>query len=400
MGVGILLIAAFYLFPVFMKAGPTTQAGIQLPGQAPGAVSGDVFTLPFQTTVENALNGSRYGGTSATVDVLSCRSSAPPTPGQTVRITETNIALAQSCDLTKSYETITCSTSGSNYCTSAKSYKTGDVVLFHAVTTEKGGSYDNLYITQISNIWRISTSGGGYIWDIPSLKVYDRVDNDYVLFRMYSSTGTGLGCSTADGNTFCTNSTTLGTNANNFTLRTQSADFTIKVSINNIAGERGTCFGCRNYFLRNVAGVPQLTITRSVVVIAFNTNVGESGLLGQGWTKLSSGYPTANKTFYRVLEGLQADNSGSTTEFNIPVNIDLSTIGGETTTTVNIWIADMQIPTDVSQGAGTAAGSTAAAFGFSTRGLTTLEGSRYTTTNGNQLQASFTTTASILKGVA
>jgi len=331
--------------------------------------------------------------------VISGCTQKPSQTGVLVSVDESNQGIASSCNLSSASEAITCATAAPQRCTSGKTYKTGDTLLLHAVTTEKGGAYDGLYLITLTNTMAIPSGGGDEIFDIPALKLYDRVDNDYILFRTYSNTGTALG-GAADGNTFHQNVTTGGTSANNFTLRTQTADFYIKVSINNIAGERATCFGCNNYFLRNVGNTPALVITRSVIVVSFNTNVGESGLIGQGWTKLSGGYPTANKTFYKVLNPLIADNSGSTTEFNVPLNIDLSTISGQTATTINVWIADMQIPADVAQGAGTAAGSTAAAFSFSVRGLTALEGSRYSTTSGNQVAGSFTTVAQVLKGVA
>lgn len=380
---------------------PVTQSSL-LPGVQQSSVSDTTIikTLTFQTLVENKENRSRYGGTAATVDVMSGCTQKPSQSGVLVEVlTQADLNMAASCSLSANKEPITCSTTSPNRCTSAKTYKTGETVLLHASTTERGGAYDNLYLFTFTNVNAIPSGGGDEIFDIPALGVYDRVDNDYVLFRPYSNTGTALG-GTADGNSFRQNVTTAGTSANNFTLRTQSADFTIKVSINNIAGERSTCFGCRSFFLRNVGNTPQLTMLRSVIVVSFNTNVGESGLLGQGWIKLSGGFPTANKTFYKVLEPLIADQSGSTTEHNVVLPVDLTTISGQTATTINIWIADMQIVPDVAQGAGTTAGTSAAAFAFSTRGLTALQGSRYTTTAGNQVADSFTTVAQVLKGVA
>ena len=137
---GIAIVAAVLLG--FLAVGMT---GTDTAGEAASvfnqiaAPSGDApaisVSLPFQATVINPYNASRYGGTSATLNVIGdCPASSAA--GDAVPIDRSNANIAESCNLSRGAEgTITCSTTSPYQCTSSNAYKTGDTIVLHVRTT-------------------------------------------------------------------------------------------------------------------------------------------------------------------------------------------------------------------------------------------------------------------------
>jgi hypothetical protein len=366
-------------------------------GAEQGAIS---VSLPFQATVINPYNASRYGATSATLNVIGDCTATSGAAGELVPIERANSQIAESCDLSRGAEgTITCSTTSPYMCTSSNAYKTGETIVFHVRTTEKGGAYGRLFAITFSNSMVTENSNGARIFDIPPLEVYDRIAPDHIKFAIVAPDGNLIG-DEADGNTFSqkpqtgTRVTADLTGMNNFTATSQQVDAKVRVRStgDSIAG-RSTCWGFAEPELRNIGGTPELRWTVPIAVVSFTGNVDSEDLIADGWTKMSSGSPDANVTFWQELPALCIDSVASNLDMSVPLTIDTSRIAGSTNLHVNLWIADLQDVNDVNQGAGST--SNTARFAFSAVS-TSILGNDYTTSSGSQVADNFVTVGRII----
>ena len=373
------------------------SGGISIPGISPVAEEGVSVSLPFQTTMVNPFNASRYGGTNAKLDVIGSCTAAPATAGVAVPIDESNAYIAESCDLSRAAEgTITCSTSGSNLCTSSGAYRTGETLVLHATTTEKDGAYGRLFAVTFDNSMVTENSNGARIFDIRPLEVFDRIDVDHMKFAIVSDAGQII-TAEADGDTMC--QTTAGCTAhvpdadtnNNYTATTSEFKFELRVrSTGATSAGKSACYGVPEPELINRGGVPELRFTKPVAVISFTASVDDSDLIADGWTKMEAGYPDANVTFWQELPQLCVDSVATNLRMSVPITIDTNRISASTTFYVNLWVADLQAVDDIRQGAGSSDNTERFAFsvqhGFANPA--TALGKFYTTTSGNQLSGS------------
>lgn len=399
----IAIVAAVLLgfLAVGMTGDVPTEAGsvfnqIAAPSGQDAAIS---VSLPFQATVINPYNASRYGATSATLNVIGeCTTSS--VSGEATPIDRSNANIAESCNLSRGAEgTITCSTTSPYQCTSSNAYKTGDTIVLHVRTTEKGGAYGRLFAVTFSNAMVTENSNGARIFDVPPLEVYDRIAPDHIKFAVIAPDG-GLVGQEADGNTFYHNpqyagkAAADGTLMENFTATSQQVDAKVRVRStgDSIAG-RSTCWGVAEPELRNIGGTPELRWTVPIAVVSFTANVDSEDLIADGWTKMQSGSPDANVTFWQELPALCIDSVASNLDMSVPLTIDTSRIAGSTNLHVNLWIADLQDVNDVNQGAGSTTNTARFAFSAVT---TSILGNDYTTSSGNQVAQNFVTVGRII----
>ena len=137
----------------------------------------------------------------------------------------------------------------------------------------------------------------------------------------------------------------------------------------------------------------KIICSREIPVVSFTANVDSEDLIADGWTKMQSGSPDANVTFWQELPALCIDSVASNLDMSVTLTIDTSRSAGSTNLHVNLWIADLQDINDVNQGAGSTTNTGRFAFSAVT---SSILGNDYTTSSGNQVAQNFVTVGRII----
>ncbi|MEM3447263.1 MAG: hypothetical protein QXP38_00055 [Nitrososphaerota archaeon] len=291
---------------------------------------------------------------------------------------DTGSGIAGSCDvidpadMTKPLETISI-TSGSGE--SARStYVPGQRLQLHCYGSNY---YPAVFDIVVPSSYTLAGSSGStyYVYPVGVFGLKGRSSADSAVFSLYY--GATL-LSDGDGDT---RDTTPGS------FTPASKIFQVNLQINLM--QYSKAFGRPVEYIN--ARYEKITL-RPVVWIAFNqTAISSASLTSQGWIPVSTTALTGYLVFYKVLDPVESSRTalGSAT---IPIQIDASSLAQNSHLKIQVWIADMQNPSDAAAGVGT---TTLTAYGaYSGYGISPM-GFPFTTSAGAPANALLEATATI-----